>query len=816
VGTTPGWGACIGSIGPTALGAGECNGEDDDCDGLVDEATERPASPPIGTCKACPGTTFSCTSGSWVCNYDCSVGNHLECSGGIPVDSEALCNTYDGDCDGTADEGLLYTTANCAFCGNNCNTLDVGHVASVGCIGGSCQVTGCDAGWAGAGCTCPYVGPETTACNNIDEDCDGLADELFTKTAETCDNIDNDCDGTTDEDLSNPSFCNLLCPGSPVATCTGGVWGCNYACAANHIECTGGVPNTAEAVCDGYDGDCDGIADDTWTSSLGVPCNNSASGAVGGCLRSGVYRCLSTGGGAVCCDLTLQATGAVCLAGNQLNTTDPLFYSTPEGSTPNNVDNDCDGTTDEGASGCVEAYTTVANGTNWTFDIFSYEASRANASGTSAGTWSSSVACSQDGVYPWATVNYSEARAACRLLNANGASCNSATTACWDLCTAQQWQRACQYGLPVSSPNQPHTYPYGNTYVTTTCNGHDYSGTSDSVLVTAFLSGCVSDYTVDAYDLSGNVEEWTKTPRVIGDGTALYETRGGSYNDLAGGLTCSFNLTAFEDDTDFRLPNLGYRCCRQQTSCTTSANCLSGSWCSASNCIACDTRDHCGATCATCANYYRCTGADGSCTYCNTTQYCGTTCAACTSPQTCWNNGATSQCSSCGPTIAATANYPYDFEGTGCSADGWTGLATNQWEVGTGGTGGDPTTIDGTCMLGTNIGGDYTNSATWNAVSPAINLSSCSGLTLRLQFYLWLETQSGSDYLRVQFSNNGGTSWSADQATYSGSPVGWTIQRVTIPSTYLVANFKIRLQFTSNASTVYNGAYVDHIEIVGL
>jgi len=657
-GTTPGWGACVGAVGPAAPGAGECNGEDDDCDGLVDEANERPASPPAGTCRACPGTTFACTGGNWVCNYDCTPANHLECTGGVPVSAEAVCNTYDGDCDGTADEGLLYTTTNCSSCGDNCNVLltTYPHATGVGCIGGTCQVTGCASGWAGENCTCSYVGPETAGCNGIDEDCDGLTDELFTMTAETCDNIDNDCDGATDEELSNPSFCNLLCPGSPVATCTGGVWSCNYSCAVNHIECTGGVPNSAEAVCDGYDGDCDGVADDNWTG-LGAPCDNSGSGAVGGCVHQGVYRCASGGGGSVCCDLALQASGAVCLAGNQLNTTDPLFYSTPEGSEPNNVDNDCDGMTDEGASGCVDSYSTITTA-NWNFDVFTYEASRPNATDTSAGTWST-VACSQQHVLPWATVNLTEARAACRMLNATGASCNSDGTACWDLCTAHQWQYACEQGAVPGGSTSPLTYPYSDFYVTTTCNGHDYSGTTDAVLYTEYLDGCRSDWTVDIYDQSGNVEEWTKTARTIGDGTALYETRGGSYNDLGGGMTCPFNLTAFENDVDFRMPNIGFRCCRMNTDCATSANCVGGSWCSGGNCVACDTAAHCGPTCAACASNYRCTGSDGSCSFCKSDSFCGSSCTACPVGVHCYTTSTTT--SACLPNFTYGA-FTYDWE----------------------------------------------------------------------------------------------------------------------------------------------------------
>jgi hypothetical protein len=83
-------------------------------------------------------------------------------------------------------------------------------------------------------------------------------------------------------------------------------------------------------------------------------------------------------------------------------------------------------------------------------------------------------------------------------------------------------------------------------------------------------TGCVADWSVDPnitytqlFDMSGNAEEWTDTPRIIGqppDEITLYEIRGGSYNDQGGGLTCGFDFWAAEPD--LTMPNLGFRCCR--------------------------------------------------------------------------------------------------------------------------------------------------------------------------------------------------------------------------------------------------------------
>ena len=59
----------------------------------------------------------------------------------------------------------------------------------------------------------------------------------------------------------------------------------------------------------------------------------------------------------------------------------------------------------------------------------------------------------------------------------------------------------------------------------------------------------------DAYDLSGNVREWTNTP--VGSG--IHEVRGGSYYTIEAGRTCDFDFTVSVDSS--ALENTGFRCC---------------------------------------------------------------------------------------------------------------------------------------------------------------------------------------------------------------------------------------------------------------
>jgi hypothetical protein len=236
------------------------------------------------------------------------------------------------------------------------------------------------------------------------------------------------------------------------------------------------------------------------------------------------------------------------------------------------LDNDCDGSTDEDAaltagSNNVETITIAGAGPPaWSFDIFAYEASRPDSPVYDGSNYAdighkTTAACSVASKNPWTMVDWDTARAACQQLGTG-----------WDLCTAKQWRYACAYG--ANSGTQPHPYPYGDDpadvdadgYSPTTCNGQDYNASWDHLIGCAVASNCFSDSTdwgatLDLYDLSGNVEEWTLTSREIGADPVitLYEIRGGSYNDLGGGLSCDFDFWAAEHD--FAMPNLGFRCC---------------------------------------------------------------------------------------------------------------------------------------------------------------------------------------------------------------------------------------------------------------
>jgi hypothetical protein len=150
---------------PCVLGGNEeCNGIDDNCDGIIDNMTA----------DSCPkGETFACTTdceteGTAVCDNDCRPG---DC---VPPDEE--CNGEDEDCDDVLDNGFDCILGAAVACTTTCGTAGTGTCTD------DCQIPPPGA------CQVP-----DEACNGIDDDCDDEIDEeVFGITA-------GPVDVTTDE-----------------------------------------------------------------------------------------------------------------------------------------------------------------------------------------------------------------------------------------------------------------------------------------------------------------------------------------------------------------------------------------------------------------------------------------------------------------------------------------------------------------------------------------------------------------------------------------------------------------------------------------
>jgi formylglycine-generating enzyme required for sulfatase activity len=139
---------------------------------------------------------------------------------------------------------------------------------------------------------------------------------------------------------------------------------------------------------------------------------------------------------------------------------------------------------------------------------------------------------------------------------ATGVSWYQAKAACENagkrLCTLAEWERACR------GPGS-WIYPYGDLVDQTACNGF-YNFSDDNPLPTGSLRTCGSYF--GAFDLSGNLSEWTDTPAARVPGSDVLNdraVRGGSYNGNDVALRCVGE--EYRDAPSSTLAERGFRCC---------------------------------------------------------------------------------------------------------------------------------------------------------------------------------------------------------------------------------------------------------------
>ncbi|MBV71986.1 MAG: hypothetical protein CMH52_11705 [Myxococcales bacterium] len=279
----------IGGGGETCISTSElCDGLDNDCDEAIDEefSLGEMCTIQMGGCRG---------DGVWACDLENKIA---VCEGPAPMGTSEVCDELDNDCDDTIDEGIDLNSdeQNCGACGSICERPN----AQVECRAGACLISACVDGFVNLneepsdGCECELNNDGQEACNDIDDDCDGLVDETFPVgdtcaagvgacvtsgvfvcgdnaevscnampqdgTQEVCNGFDDDCDGRTDEDFDRDGDGAFACPDVDCARPCPPDINCDIVC--RNVDCNDddrAINPLAIDICgDTIDQNCDG------------------------------------------------------------------------------------------------------------------------------------------------------------------------------------------------------------------------------------------------------------------------------------------------------------------------------------------------------------------------------------------------------------------------------------------------------------------------------------------------------------------------------------------------------------------------------
>ncbi len=267
----------------------ECNGYDDDCDGLVDDEDDSIVGTSTwyqdadgdgygddaSTADACEMPSGyaeyggDCDDGDAAYNPgasedDCTDPADYNCDGstgytdddgdgyaacedcddadaGVNPDADEVCDNVDNDCDGTIDADAA-TDADTWYA--DADGDGYGDLAST--------TTACDP-------------PSGYVSLTYATDCDDGDASVSPVAAESCNGVDDDCDGDVDEGVMDTFYLDADADGYGDAASTSEACDLPSGYSADDTDCDDGdaaVNPGADEICDGMDNDCDGTTDE--------------------------------------------------------------------------------------------------------------------------------------------------------------------------------------------------------------------------------------------------------------------------------------------------------------------------------------------------------------------------------------------------------------------------------------------------------------------------------------------------------------------------------------------------------------------------
>ena len=333
--TAAGQGDCDDGSAAIHPGATElCNGLDDNCNGVIDEGVGGTYYRDLdGDLYGDPATTAQgCTAPS---GY---VGNSTDCDDAhsyVHPGAPELCNGLDDNCNGQIDEGVLLTWYRDSD-GDGFGTANITQQACTQPVNFVSNSLDCNDASAA-------INPNAAeVCNGVDDNCNGQTDELLPTTTYY---LDNDVDGYG---TTSKAACKLP---AGYATLGGDCNDTPVSGAAIH-------PGAAE-ICNGIDDDCNNQTDE---SSVFTTYYQDSDGDGYGNPGKSVYACS-------------KPAGYITVAGDCLDTNASVPGPTElcgASNAPNGIDENCNGTTDEGctavtcSTSVIQDFTDTSGAHGWT------------------------------------------------------------------------------------------------------------------------------------------------------------------------------------------------------------------------------------------------------------------------------------------------------------------------------------------------------------------------------------------------------------------------------------------------------------------